>query len=95
MKSLSLGLVDRFFFWNRFRFRTGLSEPVPFLNRFHFRTGFYLGNWFKVNKKISIKDPKLRLNLKYFWETGSKTVSLIKPVQKLNRFQLTGSDNPV
>ncbi len=35
---------------NRFRFRTGLSVPVPFLNQF-IGTGFYLGNRFKVNKK--------------------------------------------
>jgi len=42
-------------------------EPVPFLNWF-IGTGFYLGNRFKVDKKISIKDPKLGLNLKYFWE---------------------------
>jgi hypothetical protein len=60
--TLELGLVDRFFFG------TGsIFEPV-YWNRFHFRTGFYLGNRFEVNKKISIKDPKLRLNLKYFWE---------------------------
>jgi hypothetical protein len=62
------------FFWNRFRFRTGLSETVPFLNRF-IGTDFCLGNRF---------NPKLRSNLKYFWEnwfqicffnkTGSKTV---------------------
>ena len=60
-------------------------EPVSFSNRF-IQTGFYLGNRFKVNKKISIKDPKLRLNLKYFWENWfqncflNKTGSKIEPV---------------
>jgi len=47
------------FFWNRF------IELVPFLNRF-IGTGFYLGNRFKVNKKISIKDPKLKIKFKVF-----------------------------
>ncbi len=40
-----LGLVERFFFG------TSLLEPVSFSNRF-IQTGFYLGNRFKVNKKI-------------------------------------------
>jgi hypothetical protein len=78
-----LGLVDRFFFGtgllNWFRFQTGLSKPVPFLNRF-IQTDFYLGNRFKVYKKISIKDPKLRLNLKYFWENWFQNCFFNKPV---------------
>ncbi len=100
-----LGLVDRFYFG------TGLLEPVSFSNRF-IQTGFYLGNRFKVNeKKISIKDLKLRLNLKYSWEnwfqnfffnkTGSKTepipINRFKNgISSINRFKNgTGSDKPV
>jgi len=80
-------------------------EPAPFLNRFielvpflkrFIQTGFYLGNRFKVNKD-KIKDPKLRLNLKYFWEnwfqnyffnkTGSKTEPIpINRFKKWNQF---------
>jgi hypothetical protein len=65
IRNIILGLVDRF--------RIGLLEPVPFLKRFirtdsfsnrFIQTVFYLGNRFKVNKKI--KDSKLRLNLKLF-----------------------------
>jgi len=62
-------------------------KSVPFLNLF-IETGFCLGNRFKEIKKISIKDPKLKLNLKYFWEncffkiTGSK----MEPIP-INRFK--------
>ena len=72
---LILGLVDRFFFWNWFRFRTGLSEPVQFTkrlietvsfsNRF-IQTGFYLGNRFKVNKKNINKRSKIKVKFKVF-----------------------------
>jgi hypothetical protein len=65
-------------------------ELVPFLKRF-IQTGFYLGNRFKVNKD-KIKDPKLRLNLKYFWENWfqncffNKTGSKTEPIP-INRFK--------
>jgi hypothetical protein len=102
---LRLGLVDGFFFGtgllNRFRFRTGLLEPVSFSNRF-IQTGFYLGNRFNVNKKIiSIKEPKLSLNLKYFWENWFRNCFFNKkPVRKRNQFNKrvqngTGSNKPV
>jgi len=75
-------------------------EPVSFSNLF-IQSGFYLGNQFKVNKKISIKDLKLRLNLKYFWENWfqncffNKTGSKTEPIP-VNRFKNgTGSDKPV
>jgi hypothetical protein len=64
-----------------------------------------------VNKKISIKDPKLRLNLKYFWEnwfqncffnkTGPKTEPIPKNrfkngTSSINRFKNgTDSNKPV
>jgi len=73
------------------------GRSVFFWNRFRFKTGFCLGNRFKVNKKISIKDPKLRLNLKYFWENSfsNKTGSKTEPIPK-NRFENgTGSNKPV
>ncbi len=64
-----------------FRFRTGLSEPVPFLNWF-IGTGFILGNRFKVNKRNINKRSKI----KYFWESCfqncffNKTGSKMEPV---------------
>ncbi len=67
-------------FWNRFHLRTDLLESVSFSNRFLSMKPVW-GN-------VSIKDPKLRSKgWNIFGKTFSKTVSLIKPVRKLNRLK--------